>query len=83
MERQFDVAIVGLQINKGQYVINRKSLNGEALDAGLLIQGNKLFTISSVLKIAKEINSYLPNLSRGEFKIKLDGIKFKCELVRH
>lgn len=81
MEQQFDVAVVGLQINNGQYVINNESLNGEP-DAGLVIRGNKQFTIAHTLKIAKEINSYLPNLSTGEFKIKVDNIKFKCELAR-
>ena len=81
MEQQFDVAVVGLQINNGQYVLNNESLNGEP-DAGLVISGNKQFTFSSVVKIAKEINSYLPNLSTGEFKIKVDSIKFKCELAR-
>lgn len=81
MEQQFDASIVGLQINNGKYVINSESLNGEP-DAVLVIHGNKQFTFSSVLKIAKEINSYLPNLSTGEFKIKVDGIKFKCELAR-
>ena len=45
-------------------------------------EANKQFTFSSVVKITKEINSYLPNLSTGEFKIKVDGIKFKCELAR-
>ena len=81
MEQEFDVAIVGLQINNGQYVINNESLIGEAY-VGLAIRGNKKFTFSSVIKIVKEINSYLPNLSTGEFKIKVDGIKFKCELAR-
>ena len=81
MEQEFDVAMVGLQINNGQYVLNSESLNGEAY-AALAIRGNKKFTFSSVVKITKEINSYLPNLSTGEFKIKIDGIKFKCELAR-
>lgn len=81
MEQQFDVAVVGLQINNGQYVINNESHNGEA-EAGLVIRGNKQFTMTHTFKIVKEINSYLPNLSTGEFKIKVDGIKFKCELAR-
>lgn len=81
MEQQFDVAVVGLQINNGQYVINDESHNEEA-EAGLVIRGNKQFTMAHTLKIIKEINSYLPNLSTGEFKIKIDGIKFKCELAR-
>lgn len=81
MEQQFDLAVVGLQINNGQYVINNESHNGEP-DAGLVIRSNKMFTMAHAFKIVKEINSYLPNLSTGEFKIKVDGIKFKCELAR-
>ena len=81
MEQQFDVAVVGLQINNGQYVINNESQNGEA-EAVLVIRGNKQFTMAHTFKIIKEINSYLPNLSTGEFKIKIDCIKFKCELAR-
>lgn len=80
MEQQFDVAIVGLQINNGQYEPDMRTGEHEP-DAAIVIHGNKQFTLSSVLKIAKEINSYLPNLSTGEFKIKVDGIKFKCVLA--
>lgn len=81
MEQEFDVAIVGLQINNGQYIADMRK-DGSEPDAVLVIHGNKQFTFSSVIKIAKEINSYLSNLSTGEFKIKVDGIKFKCELAR-
>ncbi len=81
MEQEFDVAIVGLQINNGKYVADLRT-DGSEPDAGLVIRGNKKFTFSIAVKIAKEINSYLPNLSTGEFKIKVDGIKFKCELAR-
>lgn len=81
MEQQFDVAVVGLQINNGQYVADMRK-DGSEPDAGLVIRGNKQFTMTHTFKIVKEINSYLPNLSTGEFKIKIDGIKFKCELAR-
>lgn len=80
MEQNFDVAIVGLDIKNGKYVVNSESINGEA-PVILVIKGNKQFTMESTLKIIKEINSYLPNLSTGEFKIKVDGIKFKCGLA--
>lgn len=81
MEQQFDVAVVGLQINNGQYVADMRK-DGSEPDAVLVIRGNKQFTMTHTFKIVKEINSYLPNLSTGEFKIKVDGIKFKCELAR-
>lgn len=80
MEQKFDVALIGLDIKNGKYVVNLESTN-EGAPAILAIKGNKQFAMESTLKIIKEINSYLPNLSTGEFKIKVDGIKFKCELV--
>lgn len=82
MEQKFDIAIVGLDIKNGKYVVNLESNNGDGAPMILVIKGNKMFTMESTSKIVKEINSYLPNLSTGEFKIKVDGIKFKCELVR-
>lgn len=82
MEQKFEIAIVGLDIKNGMYVVNQESINGDGAPVILVIKGNKEFTINSTLKIVKEINSYLPNLSTGEFKIRVDGIKFKCELVR-
>ena len=80
MEQKFDVAVIGLQINNGLYVADMRK-DGSEPDAVLVIKGNKQFTIDSTLKIIKEINSYLPNLGTGEFKIKVDGIKFKCKLA--
>lgn len=77
MEQQFDVAIVGLRINNGQYVADMRTDVSEP-DAVLFIRSSKEFTMTHTLKIVKEINSYLPNLSTGEFKIKFDGIKFNC-----
>lgn len=82
MEQKFEIAIVGLDIKNGMYVVNHESSNRDGAPIVLLIKGNKEFTINSTLKIVKEINSYLPNLGTGEFKIKVDGIKFKCELAR-
>lgn len=81
MEQKFDVAFIGLDIKNGKYVVNYESINDEGAPVILVIKGNKEFTMESTLKIIKEINSYLPNLGTGEFKIKVDGIKFKCELV--
>jgi hypothetical protein len=81
MEQKFDAAFIGLNIKNGEYVANLDPNNGAPADAILAIKGNKTFTIDSTLKIVKEINSYLPNLSTGVFKIKVDGIKFKCELA--
>lgn len=81
MEQQFDVAIVGLQIKDGRYEPDMRTGEHEP-DAGLVIRSNKKFTMAHALEITKQINSYLPNLSTGEFKIKVDAIKFKCELAR-
>lgn len=81
MEQKFEIAIVGLQIKDGKYVADKRT-GGQGPDAVLVIRGNKEFTIDSTLKITSEVNSYLPNLSTGKFKIKVDGIKFKCELAR-
>lgn len=82
MEQKFDVAIVGLDIKNGKYVVDSEHANRAGAPVVLVIKGNKMFNIDSTLKIVKEINSYLPNLSTGEFKIKVDGIKFKCGLVK-
>lgn len=81
MEQKFEIAFVGLQIKDGKYVADKRT-GGAEPDAGLVIRGNKQFTMAHALKITSEVNSYLPNLSTGEFKIKVDGIKFKCELAR-
>ena len=81
MEQKFAAAIVGLDIKNGKYVVNSEHENSEGAPVVLVIKGNKEFTIDSTFKIVKEINSYLPNLSTGKFKIKVDGIKFKCELA--
>lgn len=82
MEQKFDVAIVGLDIKNGKYVVDSEHANRAGAPVVLVIKGNKMFNIDSTLKIVKEINSYLPNLSTGEFKIKVDGIKFKCGLAK-
>lgn len=81
MEQKFEIAFVGLDIKNGKYVVSLGPNNGEDAPVILVIKGNKKFTMESTLKIIKELNSYMPNLSTGEFKIKVDGIKFKCVLV--
>lgn len=73
----FEVAVIGLQTINGRYILNKGQEN-----AALLIEGNKEFSMISALKIVEQINEIKPNLSIGEFKIKVDGIKFECNVQR-
>lgn len=81
MTKKFEVAFVGLQIDNGRYDLNCESVNASP-DASMCIKGSKEFTISSVMKIVAKVNDYMPNLSQGEFKTQVDGIKFTCNVVR-
>lgn len=80
MNDKFEISLVGLVIKNNQYQLDESSLSEP--NAGLIIKGNKMFTLLQALKIVKDVNKYMPNLSTGEFKTKVDGIKFNCNLVR-
>lgn len=77
MNDKFEIALVGLVIKNNQYQLNESNPN-----ACLIIKANKMFTMVEALKIVKDVNKYMPNLSTGEFKTKVDGIKFNCNLAR-
>lgn len=77
LNQKFEVAVIGLQIINGQYVLNHESEN-----AGLIIKGNKEFTMLNALQIVEKVNDYMPNLGTGEFKTQVDDIKFTCNVVR-
>lgn len=81
LNKKFEVGFVGLQIDNGRYELNYESENSMP-NASMCIKGNKEFTMGSALKIVAKVNDYMPNLSQGEFKIQVDGIKFTCNVMR-
>ena len=81
LNKKFEVAFVGLQINNGRYELNCESENSMP-NASMCIKGSKEFTMGSAFKIVAKVNDYMPNLSQGEFKTQVDGIKFTCNVVR-
>ena len=79
-EREFNAAVIGLQIKNNKYVLNM-----DEEDAGLCITANKGFTTNYIHKLINHVNDTRKIVSVGKvdkFKTEIDGIKFDCRLGR-